>query len=159
MLTSRAYGPSPVDACQHGGMRAGTDAEAVLAGMVDAVVAGDAEGRVTLWSRGAERMFGWRADDVLGQRFSLDHNDDALTRVRAGENVSRVTKIRRSDGGLLDVWAVLSPVRERADGEVVGWVAVVRDATTVGVGGWLCRHRGRRPCRHRRFRPAGETVR
>jgi PAS domain S-box-containing protein len=110
-------------------MRAGIDAEAVLTAMVDAVVAGDADGRVTFWSRGAERMFGWLADDVLGQRFPLDQHDDALTRVSAGENVSRVTKFRRSDGGLLDVWAVLSPVRERADGEVVGWVAVVRDAT------------------------------
>jgi PAS domain S-box-containing protein len=129
VLTSRAYGLRAVAACQHGGMRAGIDAEAVLTAMVDAVVAGDADGRVTFWSRGAERMFGSLADDVLGQRFPLDQHDDALTRVSAGENVSRVTKFRRSDGGLLDVWAVLSPVRERADGEVVGWVAVVRDAT------------------------------
>lgn len=110
-------------------MRAGIDAEAVFEAMVDAVVAGDVDGRVTFWSRGAERMFGWAADDVLGQRFALERHDDAFTRAREGENVSLVTKLRCSDGRLLDVWSVLSPIRHPADGPVTGWVAVVRDAT------------------------------
>jgi PAS domain S-box-containing protein len=144
MMVSRAYGLVPVTACQHDGMPAGMDAEEVFDAMVDAVVAGDAGGRVTFWSRGAERMFGWTADDVVGracplefpppvQRFAIGEHDDALARVRAGENVSLVTKFRRADGGLLDVWAVLSPVREHSSAagtaKATGWVAVIRDAT------------------------------
>lgn len=121
-------------------MRDPIDAELVLDAMADAVVAGDADGRVTFWSRGARQMLGWLSEDVLGKKFpgeplvpaerlGMDHPDDALARVRAGENVSLVTKFRRADGSLLDVWAVLSPARHDADGSVAGWVAVVRDAT------------------------------
>jgi PAS domain S-box-containing protein len=120
-------------------MRDGVDAGSVLDAMADAVVAGDVDGRVTLWSRGAQRMLGWAPDEMLGRVFAfeppapgagvgIDHPDDAMARVRAGENVSLVTKFRRANGNLLDVSAVLSPVCD--DDEIVtGWVAVVRDAT------------------------------
>ncbi len=121
-------------------MRDAVDAELVLDAIADAVVAGDAEGRVTFWSRGAQRMLGWQPEDVLGQpflveplvpaeRLAIDHPDDALARVRAGESVSVVTKFRRADGSLLDVWAVLSPAGADVDEPDAGWVAVVRDAT------------------------------
>ncbi len=122
------------------GMGGGFAPESVLGAMADAVAAGDVEGRVTFWSRGAERMFDLPAHDVVGrrfpfelpasaERFALAQFDDALERVRAGENVSLLTKFRRADGSLLDVWTVLSPIRDDPDGVVTGWVAVVRDAT------------------------------
>jgi len=139
-MTSRAYGLRAASACQHGGMRDGVDADSVLDAMADAVVAGDADGQVRFWSHGAQRMFGWSADEVIGgsyplERLSLaepeviEQQRDALDRVRAGENVALVTKFRRADGIPLDVSAVLSPVRQAPDGLVTGWVAVVRDAT------------------------------
>lgn len=103
--------------------------------MSDAVIAGDPAGRITFWNAAAESMFGWPAGSLLGQDFAaLDPEStrerlDALDRVRAGENVSLVTKRRRADGRLLDVWVVFNPLRARADGPITGWLAVVRDAT------------------------------
>jgi PAS domain S-box-containing protein len=111
-------------------------AERVLEAMADAVVAGDNHGRITLWNSGAERMFGWRAAEVLGAEFpgvadatAVREHVEALARVRADEHVSLATKRRRMDGTLLDVWIVFSPVRAWVDGPVDGWLAVIRDAT------------------------------
>lgn len=103
--------------------------------MSDGVIAGDLAGRITFWNSAAERMFGWPAASLLGQDFaaldpeSARERRDALERVRAGENVSLVTKRRRADGRLFDVWVVFTPLRVRADGPITGWLAVVRDAT------------------------------
>lgn len=117
-------------------MPAPPSAELLLEAMADAVVAGDTEGRITFWNSGAEHMFGWTAQEVLGREFRATadkvaerEHDDALSRVRAGEHVSLATQGRRSDGSLLDVWIVFSPLCTGADGCVDGWIAVVRDAT------------------------------
>ena len=117
-------------------MSFGPTADRVLAAMADAVLAGDLLGRVTYWNSGAEQMFGWPASDVVGKDFPavpdeqvLRERQDALARVRLGENVSLFTKRTRVDGTVLHVWIVFSPLRAWRDGPVDGWLAVVRDAT------------------------------
>jgi PAS domain S-box-containing protein len=107
-----------------------------LDSMADAVVAGDNDGRVWLWNLGAERLFGWTARQVVGGPFpgipdqqAERERDVALARVMSGEHVSLATKRRKSDGSLVDVWIVFSPMRAWLDGPIDGWLAVLRDAT------------------------------
>ena len=107
-----------------------------LDAMVDAVVAGDGDGRIRLWNLGAERLFGWNANSVVGSQFpgipdehARQEREEAIARVMAGEDVSLATKRRRADGTLVDVWIVFSPMRAWLDGPIDGWLAVVRDAT------------------------------
>src|SRR5665213_4006239 len=104
--------------------------------MVDAVIAADREGHIRLWSLGAERLFGWTAESVIGGQFpgipdepAQQESDAALAKVMAGEDVSLATTRRRADGSLVDVWIVFSPMRGRLDGPIDGWLAVIRDAT------------------------------
>ncbi|HZV27558.1 MAG TPA: ATP-binding protein [Acidothermaceae bacterium] len=107
-----------------------------LDAMVDAVVAADPDGRIRLWSLGAERLFGWTAASVVGGQFpgipdenAQQEGDAALAKVLAGEDVSLATTRRRADGSLVDVWIVFSPMRAWLDGPIDGWLAVIRDAT------------------------------
>jgi PAS domain S-box-containing protein len=107
-----------------------------LDAMVDAVVAGDRDGRVRLWNLGAERLFGWTAKSVVGGQFpgiqeeqARQERDAALAKVMAGDDVSLATTQARADGTLVDVWIVFSPMRAWLDGPIDGWLAVIRDAT------------------------------
>lgn len=117
-------------------MSAAPIAARVLDAMADAVIAGERTGRVTLWSLGAQRLFGWTEAEALGHDFKGWADDDAraeavaaLERVWAGEHVSLATRGRRSDGGVVDLWIVLSPMRAWLGGPIDGWLAVVRDSS------------------------------
>lgn len=117
-------------------MSSGPTAERVLGAMVDSVLAGDFTGRITYWNAGAERMFGWTADEVVGRPFPAVPDEqtqrervESLERVRYGEIVSLYTKRKRADGAVLHVWIVFSPLRTWRDGPIDGWLAVIRDAT------------------------------
>jgi PAS domain S-box-containing protein len=108
----------------------------VLDAMADAVVAGDSEGRIRVWNRGAERLFGWPQSEVIGRPVpgipdeQAEHERNAaLAKVLAGDDVSLATKRRKANGSMVDVWIVYSPTRAWLGGPVDGWVAVIRDAT------------------------------
>jgi NtrC-family two-component system sensor histidine kinase KinB len=116
-------------------MSADAFASRVLDAMADAVVTGTFDGVVTTWTAAAERMFGWTAEQVVGNPL-LGVPDDAaaadyaaaLTRVRAGDVVEMAARGARTDGTVLDLWVVFIPLA-RVQGERDGWLAVVRDAT------------------------------
>jgi NtrC-family two-component system sensor histidine kinase KinB len=104
-------------------------ARAVVECAADAIVAFSIEQTVLLWNPAAERMFGWSADEVLGQEPPLipeelkaEHNA-ALEQVRSGGQVSFVTRRAHKDDTLLDLRIDTSALRGRA-GEVIGWVNV-----------------------------------
>jgi len=104
-------------------------ARAVIECAADAIVAFGAERAVLLWNPAAERMFGWRAAEVLGEEPPLipeelmaEHNA-ALERVRSGGQISYITRRARKDGKLLDLRIDASALRDRS-GEVIGWVNV-----------------------------------
>jgi len=95
----------------------------------DPIVAFSTERTVLLWNPAAERMFGWKADEVLGrepplipEELKAEHNA-ALERVRSGGQISFVTRRARKDETLLDLRIDTSALRDRA-GEVIGWVNV-----------------------------------
>jgi PAS domain S-box-containing protein len=119
-------GPETVIAGQD---RIDATSRAVVECAADPIIAFSTERTVLLWNPAAERMFGWSAEEVLGQELPLipeeldaEHNA-ALERVRSGGQISFVTRRSRKDGALLDLRIDTSALRDRA-GEVIGWVNV-----------------------------------
>ncbi len=102
----------------------------------DAMIGRTLEGVVTHWNRGAEKLFGWTAAEMMGQTIERmmpppavgDSAPDVLTRVIAGETRLVETTRKTRDGRLVDIWASVSPMRGES-GEIVGMASVVRDVT------------------------------
>lgn len=95
----------------------------------------DVDGRVRLWSRGAERLFGWSAGEVLGQRSPLVPPDeeastrDLRARVLGGETLRGLhLQRRRKDGTPLDLAVHGAPIRD-AQGHVIGLMVAMADLT------------------------------
>jgi PAS domain S-box-containing protein len=112
---------------------------ALLAAIVDssddAIVGKSLEGVVTTWNQGAERLYGFTADEIVGKPASLliptDRKDEELTILEAvskGEVKRFDTVRRRKDGSEIDVSVAISPVRDLAGG-IVGLSNVARDIT------------------------------
>jgi PAS domain S-box-containing protein len=102
----------------------------------DAILSKALDGTITSWNKGAERIYGYSAEQVIGKNISMltpaDRPDEIpaiLRKIARGENIenyesTRVTK----DGRHLDVSISVSPLRN-AIGEVVGASAIARDIT------------------------------
>jgi PAS domain S-box-containing protein len=102
----------------------------------DAIVAKDFDGVVTSWNRGAERVFGYTADEVIGKSITIlmppDRYDEELRildRIRRGERIEHYETVRRrKDGSLIDISLTVSPIRT-AEGRIVGASKIARDIT------------------------------
>jgi len=100
----------------------------------DAIYAKTLEGTITAWNYGAERMFGYRADEIVGRSVALlfpaDRQDEfarIMERLRHGERVDHFETVRRrKDGTTLDVSATISPIRD-LDGRLIGVASILRD--------------------------------
>jgi PAS domain S-box-containing protein len=120
--------------------RRAAEARRYLAAIVessdDAIVGQTLDGRIASWNRGAERLYGYTAAEVVGQPLAVlvppDHADElpAITaRVHRGEAVEHFETERvRKDGTRVDVSLTVSPVMD-AEGEVVGASKIARDIT------------------------------
>jgi PAS domain S-box-containing protein len=116
------------------------EARALLATVVessdDAIFAQTLEGRILSWNRGAERMYGYSAEEAIGMSVAQlappDRKaeiEDMLAAVVRGERVEQLETVRvRRDGALRDVSLTLSPTRDPA-GRVTGSSAIARDIT------------------------------
>ena len=100
----------------------------------DAIVSKNRDGIITSWNRGAERIFGYLAEEVSGKPITIlipperHHEEDViLERIRRGDRVDHFETIRRrKDGNLIDMSLTISPVRD-ANGKVVGASKIARD--------------------------------
>jgi PAS domain S-box-containing protein len=100
----------------------------------DAIVSKDLDGTIASWNPGAERLFGYTADEVVGKSVAILFPPDLqneefaiLERIRRGEKIEHYETVRRrKDGGLVDVSLTVSPVRNAA-GEVTGVSTIARD--------------------------------
>jgi PAS domain S-box-containing protein len=115
-------------------------ARAELAAIVessdDAILSMTLDAIITSWNHGAERLYGYTAQEVIGRSVALlippDHSDDLpsiMTRLRRGERIDhyeteRITK----DGRRLQVSLTVSPIRD-AGGRIAGVSKVARDVT------------------------------
>lgn len=109
---------------------------AIVESSDDAIIASDLNGVITNWNRGAERVFGYHADEVVGQHTAIlipqdkqDENDSISKRLRGGERITQHETVRRrKDGTLIEVSLTISPIKD-SQGHVVGASNVARDIT------------------------------
>jgi PAS domain S-box-containing protein len=102
----------------------------------DAIVSKDLDGIVVSWNQGAERLFGYTAEEMVGKPIALlmppdrhDEEPNILARIRRGERIDHYETIRRrKDGTLVDISLTVSPVRDGA-GRIVGASKIARDIT------------------------------
>ena len=102
----------------------------------DAIVSKNLDGVITSWNRGAERVFGYSAGEVVGQPITIVIPEDRqreereiLTRLGQGERIDHYETIRlRKDGSLIVVSLSVSPVKN-AEGKIVGASKIARDIT------------------------------
>ena len=116
------------------GDQAGRLLASIIATSDDAIVSKDLNGIVTSWNRGAERIFGYTADEIVGKSIltiipSDRHNEEVgiIQRIRRGERVDHYETVRQhKDGSLVDISLTVSPVKDAA-GRVVGASKIARD--------------------------------
>jgi PAS domain S-box-containing protein len=114
--------------------RAAQRLSAIVESAEDAILAKDLNGVIMSWNSGAERLFGYTADEVIGKSVTilipadrLDEEPQILDRIRRGERVEHFDTVRRrKDGSLVDIGLSISPIRNAA-GQVVGASKVARD--------------------------------
>jgi diguanylate cyclase (GGDEF)-like protein/PAS domain S-box-containing protein len=118
--------------------KAGEGAQRQLAAMVagsgDAIFGATTKGMITNWNPAAERMFGYTADEIIGQSVAvLTHPGESeqqaqiRARLNAGGQPERFETVRRcKDGTVVNVLITDSSVRDEA-GEVVGLSAIAHD--------------------------------
>jgi PAS domain S-box-containing protein len=102
----------------------------------DAIVSKTLDGVVTSWNTGAERLFGYTAQEAVGQHISfivpLDRRDEEaaiLGRLRGGQRVEHFETVRvRKDGTTIDISLTISPVID-STGKIVGASKIARDIT------------------------------
>jgi PAS domain S-box-containing protein len=128
-------------AAAEGGARSPeSNAQALLAAIVDssddAIVSKTLEGRIQSWNAGAERLFGYSAEEAIGQSIRLiipperaSEEDAILARIRAGSRIGHFETERIAKGGRrVDVSLTISPIHDER-GRVVGASKVARDIT------------------------------
>ncbi len=112
----------------------------IVEGAADAVLFSDREGRILLWNRGAERIFGWTAEEAVGK--SMDLIIPERLRARHWEGWDRVMQTGvtryatdvlavpalRKDGTTISIEFTIQLVRDAA-GAIVGPVATMRDVS------------------------------
>jgi PAS domain S-box-containing protein len=102
----------------------------------DAIMAKDLDGTITNWNKGAERIYGYSSEEMIGKSISLlappdrrGEIPDIMNRIRRGERVENFESIRvRKDGQHLHVSISVSPITD-STGEIVGASIIARDVT------------------------------
>jgi PAS domain S-box-containing protein len=109
----------------------------IVESSADAIIGMSTDGRIQSWNRGAERLFGYSADEVLGQSVGgltvpSDRRaelEELHERVCRGERVEMLETVRVTrDGRPLDVSLSLAPIKD-GSGEIGGMAAIMRDVT------------------------------
>ncbi len=102
----------------------------------DAIISKDLRGIISSWNRGAERVFGYKANEVIGKPTKMlmtpehySEEPEILTHVRLGQSLENYETVRRrKDGTLIDILLSISPIRDE-HGSVIGSSEIARDIT------------------------------
>jgi len=102
----------------------------------DAIISKTLEGIITSWNKGAERIFGYTADEVIGKPVTIlippgqeDEEPAILARLRAGERIEHYETIRvRKDGTRIHISLTVSPIKG-PKGDIIGASKIARDIT------------------------------
>jgi PAS domain S-box-containing protein len=102
----------------------------------DAIIGKSLDGTIVSWNWGAERTYGYKADEVIGRNISIlvppDRTGELpaiFERIRNGERIENYETVRvRKDGSPIDVSVTISPIKDKA-GTITGYSAIARDIT------------------------------
>jgi PAS domain S-box-containing protein len=102
----------------------------------DAIISKTLQGVVTSWNKGAERVFGYTAEEMIGQPIIRlippdrpNEEPSILERLARGESIDHYETVRRrKDGRLIDISLSVSPMRD-ANGSIMGASKIARDIT------------------------------
>lgn len=123
-----AFPPQTMDAAQW--------LAAIVESSDDAIVSKNLDGIITSWNKGAERIFGWRAEEIIGRSVlnlippELHYQEvDIIARLKRHERIDHFETTRaRKDGTPITVSLTISPIKN-AQGQLVGASKVARDIT------------------------------
>ena len=109
---------------------------AIVESSDDAIIGKNLDGIITSWNAAAERMYGYKAEEIVGQPITLlfapDRQDEftqIMARIRRGEHVDHYETMRvRKDGTFLTVSVTVSPIKD-STGTIIGASAIARDIT------------------------------
>jgi PAS domain S-box-containing protein len=109
---------------------------AIVESSDDAIVSKDLDGVIKSWNSGAERIFGYAAQEVIGNSITMlippgreNEEPEILERIRRGERIEHYETVRqRKHGSLISVSLTVSPVKN-AQGKIIGASKVARDIT------------------------------
>lgn len=103
---------------------------AIVESSDDAIISKTLDGRVTSWNAGAERLYGYTAEEMIGKTLSpewLAEDRAVFERIRSGERVARYETVRYAkDGRRLEIAVSTAPMRDHT-GRIVGIANVARD--------------------------------
>lgn len=109
---------------------------AIVSSSDDAIISKTLQGFITSWNVGAERIFGYRAEEMLGRHITTiippelhEEEERILARLATGERIEHYETVRiAKDGRRIDISLTVSPIRD-SEGRVVGASKVARDVT------------------------------
>lgn len=107
---------------------------AIVESADDAIISKSLDGVIASWNAGAERIFGYKADEVIGKPVTIlippDHLNEEpaiLASIRAGRRVEHYETVRkRKDGSLVDISLTVSPIRD-GNNKIIGASKIARD--------------------------------
>ncbi|GAB2178993.1 PAS domain S-box protein [Dongia sp. agr-C8] len=116
--------------------RAAQRLAAIVESSDDAIISKSLEGIIQTWNGGAERIFGYKPEEIIGRPVNVlipedrqDEEPKILARIRAGERVDHFETIRRhKDGHPIDISLTISPIRDEW-GRIMGASKIARDIT------------------------------
>lgn len=102
----------------------------------DAIISKNLQSIVQTWNRAAERLFGYSAEEMIGQSITKvippempDEEPLILAKLKKGQRIEHYETVRmRKDGERIDVALTVSPIRDQS-GEIIGASKIVRDIT------------------------------
>ena len=109
---------------------------AIVESSDDAIVSKSLDGIIASWNEGAQRVFGYPAEEAIGRPITIlipedrqDEETEILRRIRRGERIDHFETIRRrKDGTLIVISLTVSPVKN-AEGKIIGASKIARDIT------------------------------
>src|SRR5688500_6765745 len=110
---------------------------AIVESSDDAIISKTLDGVIRTWNKGAQRIFGYTADEVVGKPVTIlmppervNEEESILARLRRGERIEHYETVRvRKDGTRLDISLSISPIID-ASGAVIGASKIARDITS-----------------------------
>ncbi len=116
--------------------QAGFYLSSIIESSYDAIIGFDLDGKIVSWNKGAERIYGYQRNEVIGRSISClmpdghaDEIKDVIEKIRSCDKIEHYNAIRRTrHGRRFDASITLSPIKNY-HGNVVGISAIVRDLT------------------------------